>query len=245
MSAAAVYTVVYTVNYEKFQEERQTKMEELTKKRYTLQQQLQHPLSQHVLKAPLTEEEAAEVKAIVESDDVIKAILQVVGEADTEVFKGPADTALYKYTSEEWVIQVTVNLETQKVMAVSMNKGRIPLIVNPQNLVQIAEREFHTKELGTPFLKKVYQSDGDGEVIFLTDEGTITVKIDLEEGKVIEFEKTSVKPSFRWFGPFFIFVIMAAVAVAVVIVLIKRKSTARRTEKPENIPESKVKEPPQ
>ncbi len=224
VSTAAVYTVVF------FGKEFQS----LEEKQYNLQQQFMHrPVAPH-LRTPLTEEEEAEVETIVESDDVVNAVLQVLGEADIEVFRGPADTVLYKCTSEEWVIQVTVSLETQKVIAVSMNKGMIPLVINPQNLVQIAEKEFPPKEFGTPVLKKVVQTNGDGEVVFLTDEGTVTVKIDLDEGKVIEFEKISTRPSFWRSGLFFIFVIMAAVVVAVVLALIKRKRESQKTEKPES-----------
>jgi hypothetical protein len=235
-SAVAVYAVVSTPENLQLLEEQRTTMKELHKEQ---RQQFRYPLGQYV---SLTEEEAAHVETIVESDAVVAAVLNVLGEHDTDVVQGPAGTALYKCTSEEWVMQVVVDLETQNVMAVSMNKGKTPLIADPQQLVHIAEEEFHSKGFGKPYMKKVVQSNGDGEVVFLTEDGIITIKIDLEEGTVINLEKTVGSPLWR-VGPLFV-VLIVAVVIAVVIVLIERQRKSQRDSK-ENTAEPEQPELPQ
>ena len=217
-SAVAVY-VVFTPENLQYRQEQRTKMKELHREQ---RQQFHSPPGQYM---SLTEEEEAKVESIVESDGVVAAVLTVLGECDTFLFKGPAGTALYKCVSEEWVMQVIVDLESGTIMTVSMNKGKAPVIADPQHLVQIAEKEFYSKGFGKPYMKKVVQSNGDGEVTFLTEDGIVTIKIDLEEGTVIDLEKTVNPPLWR-IGPLFIGVVV--VVVIGVILLIERKKKSQK-----------------
>ncbi|MBU7013673.1 MAG: hypothetical protein HXS52_04135 [Theionarchaea archaeon] len=165
----------------------------------------------------LSSEGIEEAQTIAHSDTVVAAVLQRLGECTPEVFGGPSGRiAVLRYTSEEWVAQVTVDLEEDEVVAVTLNKGILP----PSDLltlVHLAEREVPVHVVGTPLLRKVSPSREGAEVVFLTDEGTIEIRVNGEQGRVIQFEKT---PRSLWEGrPLrWLWVLIPASAVVLILV---------------------------
>ncbi len=187
--------------------------------------QKEYAMSQLFTPPSLTEEQTEEAKAVATSDEMANTILQMLGEPELEVLGGAAERiAILRSVSEEWIVQMTVDLEDEKVISVSLNKGMIPLVINPRDLVQIAEREFPRKEFGPPLLRKVVQKGEDGEVVFLTGKGIVTIRVDLKEEKVIGLEKELVRQSLWRLG----IVLAAVIAVIVGIVLYERKSRSQR-----------------
>ena len=196
--------------------------------------QKEYAMSKLFKPSSLTGEQAEEAKTVATSDEMVNAILQVLGEPEIEVLEGSADrTAILRCVSEEWIVQMMVDLEDQKIISVSLNKGMIPLVINPRDLVQIAEREFPRKEFGPPLLRKVVQKGEGGEVVFLTDKGTVTIRVDLKEGKVIGLEKELARQSLWRLG----IILAAVIAVIVGIVLYERKSKSQRIKEESEIEE--------
>ncbi|KYK29524.1 MAG: hypothetical protein AYK19_05120 [Theionarchaea archaeon DG-70-1] len=192
----------------------------------------------------LTEEEEEQAETIAQSDEVVNAILHVLGDTEVEAYRGPVrGRATLKYSSEkEWMLQVTVNLDSQRVESITLTRGIIPMVINPKELVQIAEKEFPRNEFGTPFLRKVDQSDEGAEVVFLTDKGTVIVRVNQEEGKVVHLEKHAARAHFWWL--WFILPIGIVVGVAILLVILKRRSEAEPEEEPlEELEEGQAEEP--
>ncbi|MBU7030212.1 MAG: hypothetical protein HXS48_24980 [Theionarchaea archaeon] len=193
----------------------------------------------------LTEEEEEQAETIAQSDEVVNAILHVLGDTEVEAYRGPVrGRATLKYSSEkEWMLQVTVNLDSQRVESITLTRGIIPMVINPKELVQIAEKEFPRNEFGTPFLRKVDQSDEGAEVVFLTDKGTVIVRVNQEEGKVVHLEKHAARAHFWWLW-WFILPIGIVVGVAILLVVLKRRSEAEPEEEPlEELEEGQAEEP--
>lgn len=190
----------------------------------------------------LTEEEEEQAETIAQSDEVVNAILSVLGDTEVEAYRGPVrGRATLRYPSEkEWMLQVTVNLESQKVESITLTRGIIPMVINPKELVQIAEKEFPRNEFGTPFLRRVDQSDEGTEVVFLTDKGTVIVRVNEEEGKVTHLEKHVARAHFWWL--WFILPIGIVVGVAILLVILKRKSDAEPEEPLEELEEGQHEE---
>ncbi len=189
----------------------------------------------HLLEpAPLTGERVEEAKAIAASDEMVSTILQALDEPESEVL-GPVDTiAALRYVSDEWIVHVMVDIEDQKVISISLNKDMIPLMVSPEHLVQIAEKEFPRHEFGPPILRKVIQRGEDGEVVFLTDDGTVTIRVDPRRGEVIGLEREYER------HPFWLLRIIPAAVLAVIVaavILYKRKSKQQSTEEEPEVEE--------
>lgn len=192
----------------------------------------------------LTEEEVEQVKQIAQSDEVVSAVLHVLGDPEGEIFKGPVGSiAILRYSSEDqWNMQVVVDLDTERVESVTLNRGVIPLVLDPKKLMQIVEKEVHLEEFGTPVLKKVTQAGEDAEIVFLTDEGVVTVKLNMEEGKVRGLARESLKPFIWW--PLILLVFVIVAGVAIVLAARKKRAEAGRTEEADKAEEAgEIEEP--
>ena len=191
----------------------------------------------------LDEETREKAEQIAHSDEVVNAVLQVVGDTELQAHRGLlGQIAILNYSSErKWSVQVTVNIKTEEVESVVVNRNVIPLIFNPTGIVQIAEKEFPPGEIGAPLLKKVTPSGEDVEVVFLTKKGTYTVTVNPEEGKTIHLEKETMRPFFLWMWPIWTALV---VIVAVVFVWILRRKSSGTTEEiqEETIQETDVEE---
>ncbi|MGC1121383.1 MAG: hypothetical protein WBA22_09835 [Candidatus Methanofastidiosia archaeon] len=165
----------------------------------------------------LSQEAIDEAQDIAHSDTVVAAVLQRLGECTPEVFGGPSErVAVLRYSSDEWVAQVTVDLEKDEVVAVTLNKGILPL-ADIQPLVLVAEREVPIKVIGAPLLRKVSPSREGAEIVFLTDEGTVEIRVNGEQGRVIHLERT---PHSLWGGhPLRGLWILIPVSVAVLLLV--------------------------
>lgn len=191
----------------------------------------------------LTTEAGEDAEVIAQSDEVVNAILQVLGDTEVEAYRGPVKgRAILKYTSEkEWMLQVMVNLDSQRVESITLTRGIMPLVVNPKELVQIAEKEFPRNEFGTPFLRKVAQSDEGAEVVFLTDKGSVIIRVNPEEGRVIGLEKHAARAPFRWVLP--ILAVAAVVGILVLLVALRRGPESVEAEEVEGEAEEEVEGP--
>ncbi|MBU6996162.1 MAG: hypothetical protein HXS41_00875 [Theionarchaea archaeon] len=140
--------------------------------------------------AELSQEEMDQAQDIAQSDAMVAAILQQFGEQAPEVFGGPSGkVAILRYSSEEWVAQVTVDLEEREVVAVTLNKGILPP-TDVVTLIHLAEREVPVQAFGTPLLRKISSSGEGAEVVFLTDKGTVEIRVNGEQGRVVRMERT-------------------------------------------------------
>lgn len=177
----------------------------------------------------LTGEQAENAKTIAQSDEMLHAVLQVMGDTEVEVYKGPVDRiAVLRYSSQnQWMLQATVDLEIGRVDSIMLTRGVAPLVFDPKKLVQIAEQEFPAKEFGVPYLKKVVQKGENGEVVFLTDKGTVTVRIDMEAGKILALQKEPVKPYFLW-G--WLILILGIVVSAIILFVVWGRKGKKTTE---------------
>ncbi|MBU7017576.1 MAG: hypothetical protein HXS44_08705 [Theionarchaea archaeon] len=174
----------------------------------------------------LEEEEAEQAKQIAQSDEVVHAILQVIGDAEVSAYRGPNGTAILRYSSDkDWILQAAVNMKTERVESVTANRGVLTLVLDPREIVQIAEKEFSQKEFGMPVLRRVAPSGEDAEVVFLTDKGAVTVRVDLEERKVISLREEAEEPFFQWLWIIWGVLLVAVVAVIVAAVMKGRKKS--------------------
>lgn len=174
--------------------------------------------------ASLEEEEAEQARQIAQSDEVVHAILQVIGDAEVAAYRGPNGTAILRYSPEkEWTLQVTVNVKTERVESVTANRGVFGLVLDPREIMQIAEKEFSQKEFGMPVLRRVSPSGEDAEVVFLTDKGAVTVRVDMEERKVISLREEAEEPFIQWLWIIWGILLVAVVAIIVIAVMKSRR----------------------
>jgi hypothetical protein len=176
----------------------------------------------------MSKEEAEDIKEIAESDDMVNAILEVLGEYDVEVLQTPMrNIAVLRYSSENhWRIQVTIDTELKRAESITINRGVVQLVFDPQKFMQIAEEKIPLHELKHPVLKKITQSDDGAEVVFLTDEGLVTVKVNSEE-EVISLVKESAEP-FMLLPLFIIGIsIIAILGIIILLVIISRSKKGK------------------
>jgi hypothetical protein len=187
----------------------------------------------------MSKEEAEDIKEIAQSDEMVNAILEVLGEHDVEVLQTPMrNIAILRYSSEDhWRVQVTIDTELKRAESITINRGIVPLVFDPQKFMQIAEERIPLHELEHPVLKKITQSDNGAEIVFLTDEGLVTVKVNSEE-EVISLVRESAGPFMLL--PLFILgiSIMAILGIIILLVIISRskkgKEPTEDTEESEN-----------
>lgn len=192
---------------------------------------------------PLRGERVEKAKAIARSDEMVNAILQVVGESEIEVFGTPSDTiATLRCGSDEWTVRVMVDLEDQNIISVSLDPVSLDSSwpeEHPMCLVQIGEMKVPHIEVGEPFMR-VIQRGEEGEIVFVTEKGTFTIRVDFKEGKVIGLEREFERRPFWPIG-----IICAVVIVTIVgVVLYKRKSKSKAEKEPEGAREE-PRSPPQ
>lgn len=173
----------------------------------------------------LTEEDLEKAQEIAQSDEMTNAILQVLGEYQVESYMGPLGTAILRYTSEEWDLKVMVNLNTQTVESLSLNKWMPPLGPNPQKLVQIAQQNLSEKDFDKVHIGKVFQSGENAEVVLLTDKGTYTVTIDVKEGKVVDLKEEPARGLFWW--PWPILIVSGLLLFAIFLAIWKRRKSGK------------------
>ena len=173
----------------------------------------------------LTEEDVEKAQEIAQSDDMTNAILQVLGEYRVESYMGPFGTAILRYFSEEWDLQVVVNLNTRTVESLSLNKGMPPLGPNPQKLVQIAQQNLPQKDFDKVHIGKVFQSGENAEVVLLTDKGTYTVTIDVKEGKVVDLKEEPARGLFWW--PWPVLIVSGLLLFAIFLAIWKRRKSGK------------------
>lgn len=184
---------------------------------------------------PLTEEDVEEAQRIAQSDDMINAILQVLDEYDVGTVRGPMDMVVLRYSSEkEWVLQVVVSLDSQTVESASLTRGITPGI-DPQKLMEIAEKNFPMQRLGPPVMRKVFQSGNNTEVVYLTDEGTYRMKIDVDQEKIVDLKEERLR-AFQWLP----WIVLGAVLVTGAIIFSAVRK--RRSGSDEGNPERGVEE---
>jgi hypothetical protein len=181
----------------------------------------------------LSQEASDKAQDIANSDPVVAAVMQRLGECTPEVFGITDRVTILRYSSDEWVAQVTVDLEKEEVVAVTLNKGMLPL-ADVQPLVHVAERHVPVKMIGTPLLRKVSPSREGAEVVFLTDQGTVEIRVNGEEGRVIHLERT---PRSMWGGhPLrWLWILIPVSAVVLILVfwaISRRPSPAEEEESP-------------
>jgi hypothetical protein len=193
----------------------------------------------------LSQEAVDKAQDIANSDPVVAAVLERLGECTPEVFGGPSErVAVLRYSSDEWVAQVTVDLEKSEVVAVTLSKGILsPADIQP--LVHVAEREVPIKVIGAPVLRKVSPSREGAEVVFLTDQGTVEIRVNGEQGRVIHLERT---PHSMWGGHplrvLWILVPVSAVALLLVFWVISRRTPPTKDEKVESPSETEAETEP-
>ena len=176
--------------------------------------------------ASLEGEAAEQAEKIAQSDEMVHAILQVIGDADITAYRGPNGTAILRYSPEnEWTLQVIVNMKTQRVESVTANRSVLSLVLDPREIMQIAEKELSHKEFGMPVLRRVSPSGEDAEVVFLTDKGAVTVRVDMEERKVISLREEGGEPLAPWLCIIWGALLVAVVAVIVVAVMKSRRQS--------------------
>lgn len=98
----------------------------------------------------------------------------------------------------------------------------VPLGLNLKEAMEIAEKRFSQNEFGKPLMGKISQSGKNAEVVFLTEEGTVTVTIDLEEEKVVNLEKQEKgqrTAEFVTWWPWLLLVILLVAGVAGILIL--------------------------
>jgi flagellar basal body-associated protein FliL len=193
----------------------------------------------------LSQEAVDKAQDIANSDPVVAAVLERLGECTPEVFGGPSErVAVLRYSSDEWVAQVTVDLEKSEVVAVTLSKGILsPADIQP--LVHVAEREVPIKVIGAPVLRKVSPSREGAEVVFLTDQGTVEIRVNGEQGRVIHLERT---PRSMWGGHplrvLWILVPVSAVVLLLVFWVISRRTSPAKDEEAESPPETEAETEP-
>lgn len=188
----------------------------------------------------LEKEKAEEAQQIAQSDDITHAVLQVLGEYEVEASRGPLTMVILRYSSpEEWVLHVTVNMEKKRVESISATRGMVPLGLNLKEVMEIAEKRFSQNEFGKPLMGKISQSGKNAEVVFLTEEGTVTVTIDLEEEKVVNLEKQEKgqrTAEFVTWWPWLLLVILLVAGVIGILILRRpSESTESMKEESENL----------